>query len=58
VKKKPGKNRVSKIESEIQFFDQKALMDQEFLERRFEESVFVKKRGLRFYDVKEFYFDI
>jgi len=50
--------RLSKPEAEIQFFDQKAFMDREFLERKFDENVFIKKRGLKYYDIKEFYFDI
>jgi len=58
AKKNPGYTRLSKPEAEIQFFDQKAFMDREFLERKFEDNVFIKKRGLKYYDIKEFYFDI
>jgi hypothetical protein len=58
AKRNTSKSMMSKPEAEIQFFDQKAFMDREFLERKFDESVFIKKRGLKYYDIKEFYFDI
>ena len=58
VKKVHNVNMIRKPEAEIQYFDQKSFMDKDFLERKFEDAVFVRKRGLKYYDIKEFYFDI